>query len=278
MVKILLIITSIVAAGGISQNIETINSIDTDQTKYYSIPAPTNSDLGNCSLITSSSINYTKANKKTITGKDVYSSSLQYKLYKFSKVASAATDALYPTYLDLDANSSVKLSYSNTKTKATTYSEQVSIIATESLSSKVGISVGYGAVKEEASVTATDSLSESYTSSINSSYTYSEVEGIDINFNITESGTYRLEKRALFDVYILQTIVGVYDVTYSKNKLYASSTFLYYTINSSYILSYRSGSDAIGLYKYNVNSNNVYTVDIDYMTKFYKNSDITFLD
>ncbi len=251
--------------------INEINYIDTTETKYESIPVPVDSNLG-----TGIKISESGALKSTV-GNNIVTSSSQRILYKYPKAVSAPIE-VYGKYMRLDSGSSVSLSYETSDSKSKTYSEQVTSTINGSLSASIKIESGIGVFKEENSVTSTLGFEDSKTESIQDTYSSTQSSGININYHINEPGFYRLETRGMFDVYVVEYIIGVYDVKYVKGKP-ISSKLVYYTAKTTYVLSYINSSSSIGLMKYNWNDqNNIYELDKNYARKFFGSSTINFIE
>lgn len=253
--------------------IQNINYIDTDLPKYSSIVAPTDSSLG-----TGSKLGVTQIIKNP-SGSSKPSSYTQRILYKYPKAISAPIDVYGDYYLGFDAGSSVQLSYSQSKGNSQTYSLQVSTSVSKSLQSDVKLGTGIGVVKAEASASSSLGFTTSITGTIEDSYSYTESFGETITYYINETGTYRLETRGLFEVYIVEYITGVYDVKKVGNKYVPTSTKAYYTIETSYILSYIEGTKLFGLFKYNeINGTGKFELDKSFARRIYGSSSLSFID
>lgn len=252
-------------------NINEINYIDTDLPKYSSVVTPNDSNLGTGKYKTETRKLYSYVGSKP-------SSYTQKILYKYPKSISAPIE-VYGTYMSMNSGSSYQLSYSNTKSNTQTYSLQVSSSISESLQSSVKIESGIGVVKAEGSATKTLGFETTITNSIEDSYTSTINYGETINFMINETGTYRLETRGMFDVYIVEYITCVYDVKRVGNKYVYTDTVAYYTIETSYILSYIEGTKSIGLFKYNYSDKtNKYELDIINARKLFGSNTLNFMD
>ena len=81
----------------------------------------------------------------------------------------------------------------------------------ESLEGSVKIETGLGSVKASSSATRSIGFTGSIANSITDNYTSTASYGESINFMINETGTYRLETRAMFNVYIVEYVTGVYE-------------------------------------------------------------------
>lgn len=254
-------------------------SIETDEKKYYKVEVPRVGALGNVSLEYQKEYSWHKISTPDINGKTVYSSIEKAYLYKCEKKASALLEDLDYSFHTFNAGSSMSLTYQDSKVYGSTYSTQVEQTISKSTGKTIGISVGYGPVKAEGSTTSLNQVGLS--NSITKSYEYSKTSGtaITANYVVNDSGIYRLGRRAIFDVYILQKIVDVYDITYLyKGKTrYANSTFNYCTIDTSYILNYVSGSIYEGLFKYN-SENGKYILDQNYANQYFPNDSVVYLD
>ncbi len=253
-------------------NINNIYYIDTEVTKYNSIVTPIDSNLG-------SGI-YKCETQKEYSPKDSSnpSSFTQKILYKYPKTISAPKE-VYGTYIAADSGSSYTLSYSQTKSDTKTYSVQVSNSVSTSLNSSVKLETGIGVAKAEASASKSLGFETSITGTIEDSYNVTESYSETINSTVNESGLYRLETRSLFDVYIVEYVTGVYDIKRVGNKYVYTDKIAYYTIETSYILSYIEGSDCFGLFEYYKNDDTgKYQLDQDYAKKIYGSSNINFID
>lgn len=247
--------------------------MDTTETKYTKIPVPVDSNLGTGTPISQSPIKYEYVDNL----KKVCSSHSQRLLYKYPKAVSAPIEA-YNDYIRLAKGSSVTLSYETSKSEGVTYTKQVTDTINGLLSASIKIESGIGVFKEENSVTSTLGFETSKTEAISENYSSTQSTGMSVNFYIDEDGLYRLEKRGMFNVYIVEYITAVYDVKYSKGKP-VSSSIIYYTAQTKYILSYINSSSSIGLLKYNWNdNNNVYELDQDYARKFLGSNTMSFIE
>ncbi len=254
-----------------SQNINVVNYIDTDKVKYQEILIPTDSRLG-----TGAKVGESKREEYRI--QNVLSSYNQKILYKYPKTISAPVEVLDSEYTHFTEGSSLTLSYSTTKGITSTYSTQVSDSVTNSLSCEIKLESGIGVLKEENSLSSSMSINLTKTETIEDSYSSSETKEKTMSFYIDEDGTYRLERRAMFNVYIVEYVTAVYDVKKIGNNTY-TSTFKYYTIDTTYILSYISGTKSIGLFKYNSSSDTgKFELDTTYAKKFFGNDYINFID
>ncbi len=247
--------------------------MDTTETKYSQILTPVDPNLGTGTLVSKSNITYETVGNT----KNVYSSHSQRILYKYPKAVSAPIVA-YNSYMQLTQGSTVSLSYETSYSEEKTYSEQVTDTINGSLSASVKLESGIGVFKEENSLTATLGYEHLETESITDTYSSTVTKGMNINFYIDESGLFRLEERGMFNVYIVEYITAVYDVKYLKGKP-ISSSIVYYTLETTYILSYINSSSSIGLFKYNwSDSNSVYELDQNYARKFLGSNTASFLD
>lgn len=247
--------------------------IDTEETKYSEIATPVDPNLGTSTLVSKSDITYETVGNN----KNVYSSHTQRILYKYPKAVSAPIVA-YNSYMQLTQGSTVSLSYETSYSEEKTYSEQVTDTINGSLSASVKLESGIGVFKEEKSLAATLGYEHIETESITDTYSSTVTKGMNINFYIDESGLYRLEERGMFNVYIVEYVRAFYDVKYLKGKP-ISSSIVYYTLETTYILSYINSSSSIGLFKYNWNdTNSIYELDQNYARKFLSSNTISFID
>ena len=266
-----ILLTGLVVAS--EPNIMETNYIDTDVTKYNSVVVPIDEKLGSGNKIEE---NTKKYNNIGTSKPSFYTQQI---LYKYPNTISAPIEVYGDKYLSLNSESSVQLSYSQTKSLSQTYSLQVAASVSETLQGSVKIQTGLGSVKAEASATRSIGFTGSIANTITDNYTSTASYGESINFMINESGTYRLETRAMFNVYIVEYVTGVYDVKRVGNKYVYTDTIFYYTIETSYILSYIKGTDSLGLFKYNWNSTtNKYDLDQDYARELFGSSNINFID
>lgn len=266
-----ILLASIVASSG--PYVMETNYIDADVTRYNSVVAPIDEKLGNGNKIEETGKKYNSI------GTSKPSFYTQQILYKYPNTISAPLDVYGDKYLSLNSGSSVQLSYSQTKSVSQTYSLQVSTSISETLQGSVKIQTGLGSVKAEASASRSIGFTGSIANTITDNYTSTFSYGESINFVIDKTGTYRLETRAMFDVYIVEYVTGVYDVKRVGNKYVYTDTIAYYTIETSYILSYIKGTDSLGLFKYNWNSTtNKYDLDQDYGRELFGSSNINFID
>ncbi len=249
------------------------NYIDADVTKYNSVEIPIDDKLGS-----GIKIEETKKQYNSI-GTSKPSTYTQQILYRYPNTISAPIEIYGDKYLSLNSKSSVQLSYSQTKSVSQTYSLQVATSVSESLQGSVKIQTGLGSVKAEASATRSIGFTGSIANTITDNYTSTVSHGESINFAINKAGTYRLETRAMFNVYIVEYVTGVYDLKRVGNKYVYTDTIAYYTIETSYILSYIKGTDSLGLFKYNWNSTtNKYDLDQDYARELFVSTNINFVD
>lgn len=258
--------------------------IETDQTKYYSESAitPKNDLLGNVSLLAEENIERhfsdgSSTNSRAINSK-TKTSEVNERLYKFSGVVGAMVEDLDNDFHAFDAGSSISLESSLTFTDEITYSEQISSACSVTFGREIGFEVGYGVASAETSTSFSVSAELSASFSTSTTYSCSATESRTKTYAVAEKGLYRLQKRALFNVYIYQQYTTVYDVTYFKNV--PSSKFAYYTVDkTSYILEYIPGSEVEGLFKYSLSDDYGYVIDQEYANSFYNsNVDIYNLD
>lgn len=186
-------------------NIMETNYIDTDVAKYNSVVVPIDEKLGNGNKMEETEKQYNSI------GTSKPSSYTHQILYKYPNTISAPIEVYGDKYLSLYSKSSVQLSYSQTKSVFQTYSLQVATSVSESLEGSVKIETGLGSVKAEASATRSIGFTGSIANSITDNYTSTASYGESINFMINETGTYRLETRAMFNVYIVEYVTGVYE-------------------------------------------------------------------
>ena len=186
-------------------NIMETNYIDTDVAKYNSVVVPIDEKLGNGNKMEETEKQYNSI------GTSKPSSYTHQILYKYPNTISAPIEVYGDKYLSLYSKSSVQLSYSQTKSVSQTYSLQVATSVSETLEGSVKIETGLGSVKAEASATRSIGFTGSIANSITDNYTSTASYGESINFMINETGTYRLETRAMFNVYIVEYVTGVYE-------------------------------------------------------------------
>lgn len=204
------------------------------------------------------------------------------RLYKFTGVVGAMVEDLDDGWHAFDAGGSISLESSQTFTDEITYSEQISLAYSVTFGREIGFEVGYGVASAETSTSFSVSTELAKSFSTSTTYSCSATESRTKTYAVAEKGLYRLQKRALFNVYIYQQYTTVYDVTFERNGNYniAKSTFGYYTIDkTSYILEYIPGSEVEGLFKYSLSEDYKYVVDQEYANSFYNsNVDIYNLD
>lgn len=249
--------------------------------KLKSIAVPTDSKLGTATLITKKEKGIgSYISTLDINGKKVYSTTDCYAFYKYSVTANAIIDVIDSEFQYLNVGSSVSFGYTVSKGETRTYSFQVSTSTSTTTGGSITIGGGVESCKIEGNVQKLEetgiSLTEGY------SYTYSNetTKSYTVNYQVNEDGTYRLTKRGLFDVYVLQHFTTIYNVKYACNNgvKYAYTTVSYYTFNeSTYILACKEDSIGTGLFKYNC-VNNKYSLDQDYAMKYFPNNDVVFLD
>ena len=237
--------------------------IDTDEPKYYSVSTPVDVNLGVGVLQGKTQIT------KQLLKNNIYSSYSQKILYKYPNAISAPIEIYDDCYLNLNKGSFESFTYSCNEEKSTTYSTEIRLSVTKKLGAEVKIGTGFGTTKAEASMSKELGFEAGITKNISKTYTSSITKEKTINFAITEDGNYRLEKRGMFEVYIVEYITGVYDIPTTK--------IAYYTIDTTYILSYIEGSDSIGLFKYNSLGSGRYELDYNYAHKYF-NEGICFID
>lgn len=272
---------------GFSSSISPAFCIDVDDssiTKYYSlnsIPTPSDENLGEGVFIDAGETNYKNASNQDINGKNVYSSYSINRLYKYPNVACSIIEDLDSTFHDMNPGSSISISYSTTASEEVTYSTQVSNILEANFGAPIKISTGIGILSEEKSVDLNTTFGFTKTDGISNTYTKSSSIGITSTYSVNEKGLYRLTRRGLFDVYIIQKLTQVNDITYYTNNgiRYASSKLSYYTIDSySYVLSYVNNSMYEGLTKYIKNDDNLFSVDQDYVQTLFPSSNVVCID
>ncbi len=252
--------------------INDINYIETIEPTYTKIPVPVDQNLG-AGVLTS----YSKIVEQTVGTSKVRSSYTQTLLYKYPKTISAPIEA-YGEYMSMTGGSSVLLSFETTISKTKSYSKQVSDTMKGSLGATIKLESGIGILKEETSLTSTLEFGETLTDSISDAYSNSVSKKMEMTFNIDETGTYHLQRRGMFEVYIVEYITAVYDVKSVNGKLY-SGDIAYYTAETKYVLSYINSSSTIGLYKYNWNDiNHNYELDKDYARKFLNSNTVNSIE
>lgn len=258
--------------------------IETDQTKYYNKSAiiPKNEILGSISkTLEKTIVTHYSDGSSTYSirpNNKVISCEFNERIFKFSGVVGAMVEDLDNDFHAFDAGSSISLESSQTFTDEITYSEQISSACSVTFGREIGFEVGYGVASAETSTSFSVSAELSASVSTSTTYSCSATESRTKTYAVAEKGLYRLQKRALFNVYIYQQYTTVYDVTYFKNV--PSSKFAYYTVDkTSYILEYIPGSEVEGLFKYSLSDDYGYVIDQEYANSFYNsNVDIYNLD
>lgn len=272
---------------GLFNNVNPIFNIETDDsvvTKYYninSIPTPQDSKLGIGELVEEQESNLRNAGKKDSSGNDIYYSYNVNRLFKYPNVACSIIEDLDSEFHDMNPGSSVSISYTTTTSEEITYNKQISEILENTFGVSVSISTGIGILKSEGSTNLGLTYGFSETKGISNTYSKSQSTSLTYTYSVDSKGLYRLTRRGLFDVYVIQKLVGINDVSYysKDNILYASSKFKYYTLSSySYVLSYVNNSMYEGLTKYIENGDSTYSVDQDYVLSLFPSSNVVCID
>ncbi len=249
--------------------------------KLKSIGTPMDSKLGT-GILTSTKKEGVGSNISTldINGNKVYSTEDCYDLYKYPVFANIVIDVFDEKFQYLNAGSSVSYGWTASKGVTSTYNHQVTLSLSETTGDGLSISGGFSECKAE--YNEQDLMEVGFCISSGYSYTYSsEVSSsYTVNYQVNEDGTYRLTKRGLFEVYVLQHYTTIYDIKYAYNngKKYAYKNVSYYTdASASYILVCKQDTIGTGLFKYNC-INGKYSLDEDYAKKYFTDTDVVFLD
>lgn len=279
MIKVLLIGTLMAA---ISSNIDPAISImpDPDDSNVATEPIPYDSRLGNCKKVKE---NLIKSDSYKINGaydvnrNPVYSSARFRSLYKYSKTVSIVLKDLDESFHALTKGSSITMTESYTVSNSKSYTEQVSITMTNTFGKSLNVGANAGFCKIDAEVSSSTSITSEYGVQISNTYSESVSSGLSITYVADENGLYRLERRALFDIYVIEDMMVYYDITY-QNSI-ASAKPIRYELNNSYcILSYVDNSLYEGVFKYNFTNDSCYNLDQSYANKFFPQSTLIYLD
>lgn len=85
-------------------------------------------------------------------------------------------------------------------------------------------------------------------------------------YNTLEKSYYRFERRAIFDVYLIQEIGSIYDVINKGDRIVRRGLDFSYAEKSPIIVLHYAGiEDEVGLFKYILNSENEFVLDTDYL-------------
>ncbi len=279
MIKVLLIGTLMAT---ISSNIVPVISImpDPDDGNVSTEPIPYDSRLGNCKKVKE---NFIEQDSHKINGafdtnrNPVYSSARFRNLYKYSKTASIVLKDLDTSFHALTKGSSITMSESYTVSHSKSYTEQVSTTLTKTFGKTLNIGANTGFCKIDVGATSSTSISTEFSLQISDTYSESATSGVSVTYVANEDGLYRLERRALFDVYVIEDMMVYYDITYQNNV--ASAKPIRYELNNSYcVLSYVDNSLYEGVFKYNFINNSYYNLDQSYANKFFPQSTLVYLD
>lgn len=279
MIKVLLISTLMAA---ISSNIVPAISImpDIDDGNVATEPIPYDSRLGNCIKKRS---NLIEQDSHPINGvhdanrNSVYSSARFRNLYKYSNTASIVVKDLDTEFHTLTKGSSITTTESVTVSEAKSYTEHVSISLTKTFGKTLNVGANAGFCKIDAEVSSSTSIGTEFSVEVSNTYSESATSGVSVTYVANEDGLYRLERRALFDVYVIEDMIVYYDITYQKNV--ATAKPIRYELNDSYcVLSYVENSLYEGIFKYDCIDNRYYNLDQSYANKFFPKSTLVYLD
>lgn len=266
----------------ISSNIVPAISImpDHDDGNVATEPIPYDSRLGNCKKVKEKII---EQDSHKINGaydanrSSVYSSARFRNLYKYSNTASIVVKDLDTEFHALTKGSSITINESYTVSSSNSYTEQVSTTLTKAFGKSLNVGANVGYCKIEAEVSSSTSVSAEFGYQISETYSESATNGLSITYVADEYGLYRLERRALFDIYVIEDMMVYYDITYKNNV--ASAKPIRYELNNSYcVLSYVDNSLYEGVFKYNFINNSYYNLDQSYANKFFPQSTLVYLD
>lgn len=253
--------------GGKSMAFAIVDDSETPPKPSLNEIAVKNSNFGSCTQIGTSycfKIDYVNVkNPKTGLSEKKLSSEHYVRLFKFSKQANVCINC--DEYFDyFNAGSTKTLSIANSYTKGTEFSYMITNAQEIKYGYELSENFGVGSTKVEYKGYASHSntFTETKEATIKSEYTISSTTSNE--YSIPWTGFYRLETRALFDVYIIQEYSLTYDVTYSTyEEKYVESPLLYSSNSLEMILDYK-GCNSTGVYKY-IYSDSLrrYTIDRD---------------
>ena len=247
------------------------NSIDVPEQEepYNSVgemPFPTNNCLGEAVLIKIVNVSGQPFNGK------------YYNLYRYEIPIYCLVD-LYScsSYMILTAGSSDSITYYEEYSQSKSYSEQVAETNSLSLTSSLGTKVGFPGSEMETAVST--NIETSLTATFGNEFSYTTTQGFSqtINYNIIESGRYRLEKRAFLYVYVIQSYTMVSSSELGGINPFVIRNTTYYFHNNSIRLGLaKNGQCEVGLVKYNL-VNGAYVFDKQYYADTFNNGDDNFL-
>ena len=279
MIKVLLISALMTT---ISSNIAPALSImpDHDDGNVATEPIPYDSRLGNCSKRAEKLI---EEDSHKINGaydankKPVYSSARFRNLYKYSNMASIVVKDLDTEFHTLTKGSSITTTESVTVSESKSYTQQVSLTLTKTFGKTLNVGANLGFCKIDAGGSSSTSIGTEFGFQVSETYSESATSGVSVTYVANEDGLYRLERRALFDVYVIEDMIVYYDITYQKNV--ATTKPIRHELNNSYcVLSYVENSLYEGIFKYDCIKNRYYNLDQSYANKFFPKSTLVYLD
>ena len=210
---------------------------------FDSLPSLSDSTFGNFSIVQS----LTQYEENIAT--DLY-----YRIWKASKPVSLPYKCISGENI-LDYSTAAKgstftIEYIEEKTETTTYEKivtsETSTVFTQNLKEKIGFPIA------EISYQLQQSLQETISTSIRNETSYSTVAGTRIvkSYTIPESGYYRYQYRASFQLYYIQMCGIVYKTITKNNRTYRNGIDYYYYMKEPIVkLSYKGGN-VEGLYLY----------------------------
>ena len=248
-------------------------SIDTPEgeTAYDSIldmPFPTNSILGEAVLVDD-----VRVSGEMLNGQ-------YYNLYRYEVPIYCLVDLCSSSaYMMLTEGSSNSITYYEEYTTTKTYTEQVQTTNSSSIGGSLGTKLGFSGAEVETSITV--NLETSLTQTYGAEFSYSTTQGVSqtITYNVTESGRYRLEKRAFLYVYVIQ----LYTIATSTssggiNPFAAPIRETKYYFHNNYIMLglAENGQCEVGLMKYNI-VDGKYVFDKQYYANTFNGGNDNFL-
>lgn len=247
------------------------NSIDVpeQETPYNSVaemPFPTNSILGDAILLET-----VKVSGQPFNGQ-------YYNLYRYEVPIYCLVDLCSgSSYMNLTVGSSNSITYYEENSETTTFTQQIAEINSLSLTGSLGTKIGFPGAEMETSIS--ENIQTSLTASYGNEFSYSTTQGYSetINYNILESGRYRLERRAFLYVYVIQSYTIVSSSGSGGINPFAIREIKYYFHNNSIRLGLaENGQCEVGLVKYNL-VNGAYVVDKQYYANVFNDGNDNFL-
>ena len=179
-----------------------------------------------------------------------------YNLYRYEVPIYCLVDLCSSSsFMMLTEGSSNSITYYEETTKTDTYTKQLETTCSSSIASSLGVKLCIAKNEAESSIESTivTSLTESYEAEF--SYTTTHGFSQTITYNITESGRYRLEKRAFLYVYVIQLYTVVTSTNSGGINPFAASlreTKYYFHDNYVVLGLAENGQCEVGLMKYNI--------------------------